>query len=75
MSVEDPECERWRMERILKHRVRDKDKEEDKEIMVKVKWADGGSAWITLDIVRLHDPWVAIAYGRKMGILQQKGWE
>ena len=63
------------MKQILKRSVRHKVRGEGKEIMVKGNWADGGNAWTTLDIVRLHDPWVAIAYGGKSGILHMQGWE
>ena len=45
------------------------------KILLKVVWFGGDKQWITLDDMRLHDPYVVVRYALKNKLTTKPGWE
>ena len=47
----------------------------DKQLMLKVTWIGGDKQWVSMDDIRLHDPYVIIKYGLKHKLTDKLGWK
>ena len=43
--------------------------------MIKLTWIGGDKQWMTLDDLRLHDPFLLIRYALKHKLTEKHGWE
>ena len=59
----------WKIHKIVKHKY------SDGKCLTKVQWKHGNGAWIDLDTVALHEPYVCVTYARKNQIFTLPGWE
>ena len=73
MFEEDPEEQRWKVQFIEQHKV-GKDRNGNKRILLKVRYADGPKAWHDLDVLRHHDPLLCITYAYRNGLVGKYGW-
>ena len=69
-----PSDERWRIERIIKcsNKVRI---DGSPSVFFKVLFADGPKMWLTMDQLRIEDPYLVIAYALKNNYLNTQGYE
>ena len=72
MTDYQPDDERWRVAKIDRHLVR---KEPFPKIFLKISYADGPKAWMSLDDLRMHDPMLCIKYAYQAKIENKPGWE
>lgn len=45
------------------------------QVLVKVTWIGGDKQWVSLDDMRLHDPYMVIRYALINKLTGQPGWE
>lgn len=59
----DPENERWRIKRIVRmsHRTRE---DGTPSVFFKIQFFDGPRMWLTMDQLRIEDPYLVIEYAR-----------
>ena len=65
----EPRNYEWQVQGIMKYRVI------NQRPYVKVQYFGGTKQWISIDTLRLHDPYLAIRYGKKQNLLNTEGWE
>ena len=63
----------WQVESILEWKY--KPCKTGKQLIVKLNWIGGDKQWMTLDDLRLHDPFLLTRYALKNRLTDQHGWE
>ena len=64
----------WQVKQVIKHLVKDTGDGEVKHYF-KVEWIGGDKQILTMDSMRLHDPFLLVRYGRKHNLFKNPGWE
>ena len=65
----------WQVENITNWRWDTKGFDKEKAIFLKVVWIGGDKQWISLDDMRLHDPFLVIRFALKNKPANKPGWE
>ena len=63
----------WQVETITEWTT--KDHLDNQQVLLKVTWIGGDKQWVTLDDMRLHDPFIVIKYALKNKLTNKPGWE
>ena len=63
----------WQVESVLEWKY--KPCKSGKQVMIKLTWIGGDKQWMTLDDLRLHDPFLLIRYALKNKLTDKTGWE
>lgn len=63
----------WQVESILEWTT--KTTESGPQVMINVAWIGGDKQWLTLDDMRLHDPFLLIRSALKNKLTDKPGWE
>ena len=69
-----PYNDNWKVKNILNHSQRQTGMGE-MEYFFKVQWENQETSQVTMDVLRLHDPWSVCCYGYKHNLLKAPGWE
>ena len=70
----DPTQNDWKAELIEKF-VHRKNSDESTDLAFKIHWHGGTKAWMKMDAMRLHDPYMVIRYGVRNKLTNKPGWE
>jgi len=63
----------WQVESIIDWTTKPNKNRQD--ILLKVTWIGGDKQWITLEDLRIHDPFLVIKYALKNKLTTKPGWE
>jgi hypothetical protein len=68
-TIADHEDGEWKIDKIVKHKVT------PNGTKVMARWAVGGQAWINLNLVARHEPYMCVKYATKHGLCGEKEWK
>jgi hypothetical protein len=74
-AIVNPEQEdlEWQAETITEWAT--KGHPDNLQILLKITWIGGDKQWVSLDDMRLHDPYMAIRYALRNKLTSKPGWE